>query len=111
MLCFHSYYIMFPHQIGINVMIDSIIRALPELTNVLIVLTTVCFMFAVAGVILFGGPYLHTRCRLTPFPGILTLAITIDITSHTYPFTHPDRASTYTKKKNVLDLHDNYKRN
>ena len=93
-----------PPQIGINVMIDSIAKALPELANVLIVLMTVCFMFAVAGVILFGGPYLHTRCLLTPFPGNLMLAITIHthiVPIHTPRSQIPDprsRLSLYKKK-------------
>ena len=53
---------------GINLMIRAVYESANELGNVLIVIGLVCFVFSVGGVVLFSGPYLHTRCRLTPFP-------------------------------------------
>jgi hypothetical protein len=49
-------------------MLKSISVSLPKLMHVSIVAGTFMFLYSIFGLVLFGGPYLHTRCRLTPFP-------------------------------------------
>lgn len=46
----------------------SMLKSGSKLKDVLIVFTAAVIFFAIAGQNLFSGPYLHTRCRLTPYP-------------------------------------------
>lgn len=48
--------------------IEGIIQSFSKLTDVFLILIFCFIFFSIAGVQLFSGPYLHTRCRLTPYP-------------------------------------------
>jgi hypothetical protein len=48
--------------------ISSIFAAIPELSGVFTILGFLFLLFAIAGMELFGGPGLHSRCRATPYP-------------------------------------------
>jgi len=49
-------------------MVNSLVHSMPELFNVGIIVLLFSIIYGTLGMVLFGGPYLHTRCRLTPFP-------------------------------------------
>ena len=53
---------------GLKIIVSALFNALPGLGDVLIVLFLFCLLYFTAGQDLFGGPTMHTRCRLTPFP-------------------------------------------
>ena len=46
----------------------GILSSLGDLSEILLLISFVFVFFSVDGLQLFVGPYLHTRCRLTPFP-------------------------------------------
>ena len=54
---------------GLQAMVIAIIKSIPQLITVLIVLTFIFFLYGIGGLILFCGPEMHSRCRLTPYPG------------------------------------------
>ena len=53
---------------SLRLIISALVSSLPDLLDLLIVIVMIVFLFGIIGVSLFSGPYLHTRCRLTPFP-------------------------------------------
>jgi hypothetical protein len=57
---------------GLQALVISILNSLPALGGVLILLGFVFLLFGIGGLQIFGGPYMHTRCRLTPYPVINT---------------------------------------
>lgn len=55
-------------SLGLQNLVVSILNSIPQLVGVLILLAFVFILFGIAGLHLFSGPQLHTRCRLTPYP-------------------------------------------
>ena len=53
---------------GLRSIVQSVLIAMPKLTQVLVLFFFVLFLFSVVGIILFQGPGMHMRCRKTPFP-------------------------------------------
>ena len=49
-------------------LVVSILNSIPQLVGVLVLLFFVFCLFGIAGLQMFSGPHLHTRCRLTPYP-------------------------------------------
>ena len=45
-----------------------ILKSLSQMRDISIVIIFLFLFFGIAGLQFFVGPYLHTRCRLTPFP-------------------------------------------
>ena len=76
---------------GVAAIVSGLLNSLTELRDILITVSFAFFFFAVVGLQLFSGPYLHTRCRLTPFPvnisWVGTLSEAYLIGNTTYPFT------------------------
>jgi hypothetical protein len=52
---------------GLRKIIGAVIDSIPDLANVIVLLTFVLLIFAIAGLVFWNG-ILHARCRLTPFP-------------------------------------------
>ena len=52
----------------LQIIISSLLNAIPQLNDLFIVIAVVFFLFGVCGVQVFSGPQLHSRCRLTPYP-------------------------------------------
>jgi len=52
---------------GLRKIIGAVIDSIPDLANVIILLTFVLLIFAIAGLVFWNG-ILHARCRITPFP-------------------------------------------
>eukprot|EP00602_Paraphysomonas_sp_CaronLab_P008605 CAMPEP_0185034492 /NCGR_PEP_ID=MMETSP1103-20130426/24443_1 /TAXON_ID=36769 /ORGANISM="Paraphysomonas bandaiensis, Strain Caron Lab Isolate" /LENGTH=1644 /DNA_ID=CAMNT_0027571169 /DNA_START=197 /DNA_END=5132 /DNA_ORIENTATION=+ len=53
---------------GLQSLVVSILNSIPQLVGVLVLLFFVFVLFGIAGMQMFSGPYLHARCRLTPYP-------------------------------------------
>ena len=53
---------------GLQSLVISILNSIPQLVGVLVLLFFVFCLFGIAGLQMFSGPYMHTRCRLTPYP-------------------------------------------
>jgi len=53
---------------GLQSLVISILNSIPQLVGVLVLLFFVFCLFGIAGLQMFAGPYMHTRCRLTPYP-------------------------------------------
>ena len=70
------------HVPGIEAMLNALVVGAGELTNVLFIIVLICIFFSIAGVVFFGGPYMHTRCRLTPYPVKHTWKIGDDFAAH-----------------------------
>jgi voltage-dependent calcium channel L type alpha-1D len=52
----------------VALIVTSLAKALLELGDVTIIVGFFVLLFSIIGLQTFSGPYLHTRCRLTPFP-------------------------------------------
>ena len=70
------------HVPGIGAMVNALVIGAGELVNVLFIIVLICILFSIAGVVLFNGPYMHTRCRLTPYPVKYTWSIGKDFEAH-----------------------------
>lgn len=70
------------HVPGIGAMINALVVGAQELANVLFIILLICVCFSVAGVVFFNGPYMHTRCRLTPYPVKTTWSVGADFETH-----------------------------
>lgn len=53
---------------GVRAMVVALMGSASQLVTILILLLTVFIVFAIGGMLLFQGPDLHRRCRLTPYP-------------------------------------------
>ena len=53
---------------GLQSLVVSILNSIPQLVGVLVLLFFVFCLFGIAGLQMFSGPFMHTRCRLTPYP-------------------------------------------
>lgn len=53
---------------GLQSLVISILNSIPQLVGLLVLLFFVFCLFGIAGIQMFSGPYMHTRCRLTPYP-------------------------------------------
>jgi voltage-dependent calcium channel L type alpha-1D len=49
-------------------MVNSVLNALVRLRSFAVIFVCFLLIFGILGLQLFSGPYLHARCRLTPFP-------------------------------------------
>ena len=56
------------HVAGLQNLVVSILNSIPQLVGVLVLLFFVFVLFGITGLQMFSGPYMHTRCRLTPYP-------------------------------------------
>ena len=52
---------------GLRKIIGAVIDSIPDLANVILLLSFVLTIFTIAGLVFWNG-ILHSRCRLTPFP-------------------------------------------
>lgn len=52
----------------LKALVICVLNSIPQLASVLILLGFVFILFGVGGVQMFGGPMMHARCRLTPWP-------------------------------------------
>ena len=53
---------------GLQSLVVSILNSIPQLVGVLVLLFFVFCLFGIAGLQMFSGPFMHTRCRITPYP-------------------------------------------
>lgn len=53
---------------GLQSLVVAILNSIPQLLGVLVLLLFVFTLFGIAGLQLFSGGGMHTRCRLTPYP-------------------------------------------
>jgi hypothetical protein len=70
------------NSLGLQNLVASILNSIPQLVGVLILLAFVFILFGIAGVQLFSGPQLHTRCRLTPYPVKLNWTVGLPFESY-----------------------------
>ena len=75
---------------AVAAIVTGTLNSMGELRDILLTVLFSFFFFAVVGLQIFIGPYLHTRCRLTPFPVNTTWTATISAAylNHTtnYPY-------------------------
>lgn len=55
----------------VQVMLQSIVL----MRDIFIVVIFLFLVFGIAGLQLFGGPYMHTRCRYTPYPVLASYSV------------------------------------
>eukprot|EP01035_Chromulina_nebulosa_P041587 gene41587-56275_t len=53
---------------AVAAIVTGMLNSMGELRDILLTVFFSFFFFSVVGLQIFIGPYLHTRCRLTPFP-------------------------------------------
>eukprot|EP01035_Chromulina_nebulosa_P041227 gene41227-55756_t len=53
---------------AVAAIVSGMLNSLRDLSEILFTISFVFVFFSIVGLQLFIGPYLHTRCRLTPFP-------------------------------------------
>ena len=53
---------------AVAAIVTGMLNSMGELRDILLTVFFSFFFFSVIGLQIFIGPYLHTRCRLTPFP-------------------------------------------
>eukprot|EP01035_Chromulina_nebulosa_P021842 gene21842-28269_t len=53
---------------AVAAIVTGMLNSLADLGETLFTVSVVLVFFSVVGLQLFCGPYLHTRCRITPFP-------------------------------------------
>eukprot|EP01038_Epipyxis_sp_PR26KG_P008941 gene8941-12057_t len=82
----------------INVMIDSLI----QIKAISLAIIFFLIGFSIIGLQLFNGPYLHTRCRMTPFPVNSNWTIGLNATDYRClnvpTFNIPSDEPTWTKQ-------------
>jgi hypothetical protein len=74
--------------------IAVVLKSLGQMRDISIVIIFLFLLFGIAGLQFFQGPYMHTRCRLTPFPVLNTWAPGMDMDSYrcspAVNFNYPD---------------------
>ena len=48
--------------------VTGMLNSMNNLSEILFTISFVFIFFSIIGMTIFGGPFLHTRCRLTPYP-------------------------------------------
>jgi hypothetical protein len=61
--------------------VTVLMHSLVAMRDIFIVVVFMFLVFSIAGLQLFGGPWMHTRCRYTPYP--VTLDWSLDATNTT----------------------------
>lgn len=53
---------------GVAAIVSVLLLSMPQMIDILLAIIFSFIIFAIIGLQIFNGPYIHARCRLTPFP-------------------------------------------